>query len=74
MPYSKWQRTIDKYSTRKPRTMKQILKILYRRYGNHQQVADFLGLTKKGLRTWVDLAQCDTREITILFCKQERSA
>jgi hypothetical protein len=70
MPYSKWQRTIDKYSARKPRTMKQILSILYRRYGSHQRVADFLGMTKKGLREWVELAGCDTREITILFCKE----
>lgn len=70
MPYSKWQRTIDKYSQRKPRTMQQILAILYKRYGNHQRVANFLGLTKKGLREWVDDAGCDTREITILFCKE----
>lgn len=54
MPYRKWETAEQQYD--KP--MRQLLIELYDKFGDHEQVRSFLGLTQKGLRDWITAVGC----------------
>lgn len=54
MPYRKWK-TAEQQND-KP--MRQLLIELYEKFGDHEAVREFLGVSQKGLRDWITAVDC----------------
>lgn len=70
MPYKKWQEVERRYG--KP--MNAVLTDLYAKYGNHNAVADELGVTLKGLRDWRNAAGCVPVRVVRVDCGTSQGA
>lgn len=65
MRFDKWNQTVEKYG----KSMSDILTDLYAKHGNHQLVAQELGVTPKGLRDWREKAGCDIETVVRVKCR-----